>query len=119
MLHIMKPESKAQKRANARNQLFRQIHGYSLTAFLRRAVNEQAITAEEYTIIIDIEDKLKYLKDKQFENSKILGFNPRRRCCLCNGIGRWYNHVTKCYYCNKCKSRYNDETNFININPNG
>lgn len=116
---MMKDESKAQKRANARNQLFRQIHGFSLTAFTYRAVRENAITAEEYTIIKDIESKLKYLKDKQFENSKTLGFNPHRRCCLCNGIGRWYNNETKRYYCNKCKDKYNDETNFISINPNG
>ena len=43
----MKMLTQAQKRANARNQLFRQIHGYNLIPFINRAVAENAITEDE------------------------------------------------------------------------
>lgn len=89
----MKEESKAQRRANARNQLFRQIHGFSLTAFLIRAVRENAITNKEYIAINSIMNSIEHLKRHKFENSKILGFNPRRRCHLCNGIEIGRAHV--------------------------
>ena len=39
--------TKAQRKANARNQLFRQIHGYSLVPFISRAIREDAITPSE------------------------------------------------------------------------
>ena len=37
----------AQKRANARNQLFRQIHGYGIKRFVDFAIRENAITTFE------------------------------------------------------------------------
>ena len=44
--------TKAQRKANARNQLFRQIHGYSLVPFISRAIRENAITPSELDITI-------------------------------------------------------------------
>ena len=95
----------AQKKANARNQLFRQIHGYSLTPFINKAVQENAITIYEEAILRNIEDLRKKLISKQFEGSKEVGLNPRRRCQCCNGIARWqivmFDKLG--YYCNKHK----------------
>lgn len=97
--------TKAQKKANARNQLFRQIHGYSLTPFIDRASTEKAITPYEEAILRNIEDLRKKLISKQFEGSKEVGLNPRRRCSCCNGIARWqiamFGELR--YYCNKHK----------------
>lgn len=101
----MKVLTPAQKKANARNQLFRQIHGYSLTPFINRAVQENAITIYEEAILRNIEDLRKKLIIKQFEGSKEVGLNPRRRCKCCNGIARWqivmFDKLG--YYCNKHK----------------
>ena len=123
--------TKAQKKANARNQLFRQIHGYSLTPFINRAVQENAITIYEEAILRNIEDLRKNLISKQFEGSKEVGLNPRRRCNRCNGIARWKITILgqEQYCCNKHKEQverdnkqnYNGEwmvTNIRSINPN-
>ena len=81
--------TKAQRKANARNQLFRQIHGYSLVPFISRAIRENAITPSELDALNEIGDKLEYLKANQFANSKEVGLHPRRRCSCCNSIARW------------------------------
>ncbi|AXF52185.1 MAG: hypothetical protein [crAssphage sp. isolate ctcc615] len=78
----------AQIKANARNQLFRQIHGYSLTPFINRAIKEGAITEKEIDVLNEINMKLEFLKTHQFDNSKTVGLTPRRRCHYCNGIAR-------------------------------
>lgn len=97
--------TKAQRKANARNQLFRQIHGYFLTPFINRAIQENAITIYEEAILRNIEDLRKNLISKQFEGSKEVGLNPRRRCNCCNGIARWQINMfgRLRYYCNKHK----------------
>ena len=103
----MKVLTPAQKKANARNQLFRQIHGYSLIPFINRAVQENAITIYEETILRNIEDLRKNLISKQFEGSKEVGLNPRRRCSYCNNIAHYKATIIgKHYYlCNKHKEQ--------------
>lgn len=97
----------AQKRANARNQLFRQIHGYNLTPFINRAIAENAITEDEQIVLQEIKDRLTFLKGMQFENSKKVGLNARRRCKCCNGIARWKITILgqEQYRCNKHKEQ--------------
>lgn len=97
--------TKAQKKANARNQLFRQIHGYSLASFIDRASTENAITSQEEVALRTIEELRRKLINNQFEGSKELGLNPRRRCSCCNGIARWQIAMfgKLGYYCNKHK----------------
>lgn len=99
--------TKAQKKANARNQLFRQIHGYSLVPFISRAIREDAITPSELNTLNEIGDKLEYLKANQFANSKNVGLHPRRRCKCCNGIARWKITILgqEQYCCNKHKEQ--------------
>lgn len=101
--------TKAQRKANARNQLFRQIHGYSLVPFISRAIREDAITTSELDALNEIGDKLEYLKANQFANSKNVGLHPRRRCSCCNGIARWklamFDESEK-FLCNKHKEEY-------------
>lgn len=63
-------QSKAQKRANARNHLFRQIYGYNLGSFISKAKTESAITAEEIECLDKIQDILSSLKQKYFDNYK-------------------------------------------------
>lgn len=101
----MKVLTPAQKKANARNQLFRQIHGYSLTPFINKAVQENAITIYEEAILRNIEDLRKKLISKQFEGSKEVGLNPRRRCSYCNNIAHYRATIigTDYYLCNKHK----------------
>ena len=123
--------TKAQRKANARNQLFRQIHGYSLVPFISRAIREDAITPSELDALNEIGDKLEYLKANQFANSKNVGLHPRRRCKCCNGIARWKITILgqEQYCCNKHKeqverdNKQNDNgewmvTNIHPINPN-
>lgn len=83
-----KKQTKAQKRANARNLLFRQIYGCSLGSFMSRARFENAITVEEIECLDKIRDILSSLKQKYFENSKKLGLHPRRRC-FCGNVAKW------------------------------
>lgn len=82
-------QSKAQKRANARNLLFRQIYGYNLGPFINRAKAENAITSEEMECLYKIQDILSSLKQKHFDSSKELGLHPRRRC-FCGNVAKWY-----------------------------
>ena len=123
--------TKAQRKANARNQLFRQIHGYSLVPFISKAIRENAITPSELNAINEIGDKLEYLKANQFVNSKNVGLHPRRRCSCCNGIAHWTAIVCgkKKYLCNKHKAEYERDnkqnyegewivTNIRSIDPN-
>lgn len=123
--------TKAQRKANARNQLFRQIHRYSLVPFISRAIREDAITPSELDALNEIGDKLEYLKANQFANSKNVGLHPRRRCKCCNGIARWKITILgqEQYCCNKHKeqverdNKQNDKgermvTNIRAINPN-
>ena len=100
--------TKAQRKANARNQLFRQIHGYSLVPFISRAKRENAITYYEEALLLNIEEYRKKLIEHQFNNSKEVGLHPRRRCSCCNGIARWTAIVCgeKKYLCNKHKAEY-------------
>lgn len=119
--------TKAQRKANARNQLFRQIHGYSLVPFISRAIREDAITSSELDALNEIGDKLEYLKANQFANSKNVGLHPRRRCKCCNGIARWKITILgqEQYYCNKHKEQverdnkqnYKGEWMVTNIHP--
>ena len=123
--------TKAQRKANARNQLFRQIHGYSLVPFISRAIRENAITPSELNALNEIGDKLEYLKANQFANCKNVGLHPRRRCKYCNGIARWKITILgqEQYCCNKHKeqaerdNKQNDKdewmvTNIHPIDPN-
>lgn len=119
--------TKAQRKANARNQLFRQIHGYSLVPFISRAIREDAITPSELDALNEIGDKLEYLKANQFANSKNVGLHPRRRCKCCNGIARWKITILgqEQYCCNKHKKQaerdnkqnYKGEWMVTNIHP--
>lgn len=119
--------TKAQRKANARNQLFRQIHGYSLVPFISRAIREDAITTSELNVLNEIGDKLEYLKANQFANSKNVGLHPRRRCKCCNGIARWKITILgqEQYCCNKHKKQaerdnkqnYKGEWMVTNIHP--
>ena len=119
--------TKAQRKANARNQLFRQIHGYSLVPFISRAIREDAITPSELDALNEIGDKLEYLKANQFANSKNVGLHPHRRCKCCNGIARWKITILgqEQYCCNKHKEQaerdnkqnYKGEWMVTNIHP--
>ena len=123
--------TKAQRKANARNQLFRQIHGYSLVPFISRAIREDAITPSELDALNEIGEKLEYLKANQFANSKNVGLHPRRRCKCCSSIARWKITILgqEQYCCNKHKeqverdNKQNDNgewmvTNIRPIDPN-
>lgn len=103
----MKVLTPAQKKANARNQLFRQIHGYSLTPFINRAIQENAITIYEEAILHNIENLRKKLISKQFGGSKEVGLNPRRRCSYCNNIAHYKATIIGKYHylCNKHKEQ--------------
>lgn len=109
--------TQSQKRANARNQLFRQIHGYSIKRFIDIATRENAITENEREWLNDITIALTVLKEHQFENSKELGLNPRRRCAYCNNIAHYKAIVfgTEEYLCNKRKEQA-EKDNKQNIN---
>lgn len=124
--------TKAQRKANARNQLFRQIHGYSLMPFISRAKRENAITYYEEALLLNIEEYRKKLIEHQFDNSKEVGLHPRRRCSCCNGIARWkltmFDESEK-FLCNKHKEEYKRDnkqnidgdwmiTSIIPIDPN-
>lgn len=119
--------TKAQRKANARNQLFRQIHGYSLVPFINRSIREDAITPSELDALNEIGDKLEYLKANQFANSKNVGLHPRRRCKCCNSIARWKITILgqEQYCCNKHKEQaerdnkqnYKGEWMVTNIHP--
>nr|DAG97095.1 MAG TPA: hypothetical protein [Crassvirales sp.] len=115
-------QSKKQKRANARNQLFRQIYGYNLGACISRARIENAITDEEIEYLDIIQDILSSLKQKYFDNSKKLGLHPRRRC-YCGDTAKWcctdIFGNTK-YLCSKHKEilgKYEYLANCKSINP--
>lgn len=107
----------AQKRANARNQLFRQIHGGSLSAFICRAVRENAITNYEHATLLAIEELRDKLISKQFEGSKEVGLNPRRRCSYCNNIAHYRATIIGKYHylCNSHKEQA-ERDNKQNIN---
>ncbi len=121
-LMMQKKKSEAQKKANARNQLFRQIHGYSLTSFVNKAREVNAITSTEDAILTVIEYNIKYLKEMQFDNSKKLNMHPRRRC-FCNGIAKWAcvdKTGNKRLLCNKHKKQWEEDeslVSFKHINP--
>lgn len=121
----------AQKKANARNQLFRQIHGYSLMPFIARAKRENAITIIEECALIAIEEYRQKLIANQFKGSVEVGLNPCRRCSCCNNIARWRITIfgEERLYCNKHKesiardNKQNDKvewmvTSVLPINPN-
>ena len=118
----MKELTKAQLKANVRNQLFRQIHGYSLKPFIDRALKEEAITNDELTRLDIILKELYNLKVNQFEGSKKVGLNPKRRCAYCNNIAR-YRTCSHTYLCNKhkrlfCKDGSIDDSIIYKIDPN-
>ena len=113
----LKPLTEAQKKANARNQLYRQIHGGSLSAFITRAVKENAITNYEHATLLAIEELRDKLISKQFEGSKEVGLNPRRRCSYCNNIAHYKATIIGKYHylCNKHKEQV-EQNNRQNIN---
>lgn len=116
---MMQKKSEAQKKANARNQLFRQIHGYSLTSFVNRAREVNAITSTEDTILTVIEYNIKFLKEMQFDNSKKLNLHPRRRC-FCNGIAKWAcvdKTGNKRLLCNKHKKQWEEDGSLVSFKP--
>lgn len=106
-----------QKRANARNQLFRQIHGYNLDRFVDTAIRENALTGVERILLERIRTELNTLKEHQFENSKAVGLNPRRRCSYCNNIAHYRATIigTEHYLCNTHKKEI-ERDNKRNIN---
>ena len=109
----MKELTKAQLKANARNQLFRQIHGYSLKPFIDKALKEEAKTDNELSSLNKILEELDNLKIHQFEGSKKVGLNPKRRCAYCNNIARYrtyfVNNANCTYLCNKHKRLFYEE----------
>lgn len=119
-----------QRKANARNQLFRQIHGGSLNKFIQYAIRENAITSYEHALLLNIEEYRKKLIDGKFENTKNVGLTPCRRCSFCKNIARYKADIfgQEHYLCNKHKKQadednkqnYNGDwmvTNIIKINP--
>lgn len=118
----MKKQTKAQKRANARNFLFRQIYGCSFGSFMSRARLENAITPEEIEYLDIIRDMLSSLKQKYFDNSKKLGLHPRRRC-FCGNVAKW-SYVDSFgnteYLCDKHKEVWEKDESLVSckrINP--
>lgn len=109
----MKELTKAQLKANARNQLFRQIHGYALRPFIDKAVRAKAITDTELSSLNKILEELDNLKVNQFEGSKEVGLNPKRRCTYCNNIARYrtcfVNNTNYTYLCNKHKRLFYED----------
>lgn len=123
----MKKLTKAQIRAAARNQLFRQIHGYCLKPFIDRALKEKVITKDEIASLNIILEELDNLKVNQFEGSKKVGLNPKRRCSYCKNIAHWgcyfNNSANYHYFCNKhkiefCKEIQDNGLYITKINPN-
>lgn len=123
----------AQLRADARNTLFRQLHGCGIEHYGNIAAKYDAITSEEAKLLLTISSCINKLKEQQFDNSKELGFYPRRRCAYCKNVARWkrtnltFGIITP-YVCSKHKHAiecdelehgYSDEdkTKFIEINP--
>ena len=108
----IKELTKAQLKANARNQLFRQIHGFNLRRFAVEAAKHNALASWEKLVLREILNKLEYLKSFQFDGSKEVGLNPRRRCPICNGIARWKVITVlgdEKHLCNKHKQEYEEE----------
>lgn len=107
----------AQRKANARNQLFRQIHGYNIKRFIDAAIKENAITENEKEWLDDIIIALTVLKEHKFQNAKELGLNPRRRCAYCNNIAHYKATIfgTEEYICNRHKEQA-ERDNKQNIN---
>lgn len=119
----MKKLTQAQKKANARSQLFRQIHGFSIDNFLRIAIAENAVTSNEINNIYSIINILKYLKTHQFEGAKKVGLHPRRRCACCKNVAYWKATILNIPYflCNKHKEIFENEPDapkdITSINP--
>lgn len=118
----LKKQTKAQKRANARNLLFRQIYGCNFGSFISKARFENAITPEEIGDLALIQDILSSLKQKYFDNSKKLGLHPRRRC-FCGNVAKWRSvdifGNTK-YLCDKHKEAWEKDESLVSckrINP--
>ena len=108
----LQKQTEAQKRANARNLLFRQIYGYNLGYFINKAKAEDVITAEKIECLDKIQDILSSLKQKYFDNSKKLGLHPRRRC-FCGNTARWrcidiLDNVK--YLCNEHKAEWEKDS---------
>lgn len=121
----------AQRKANARNQLFRQIYGCNLRRFIDAAVREGAITIYENALLENIEAYLKNLKDNRFKNTKEVGLNASRRCAHCKCVAHYTAKILDdtIYLCNKHKLEYERDnhkdsygnyivTEFKEINPN-
>lgn len=115
---LKNPETltQAQRKDNARNQLFYKIHGNSLMSFISKAIKEKAITKNEYTTLLTIEELRIKLISNQFEGSKEVGLNPCRRCSYCNNIAHYKATIigTKHYLCNKHKEQV-EKDNMQNI----
>lgn len=109
----------AQKRGYARSALFRQLHGFNLTRFIRDAEHHNAITDGESRLLKQIDARIKHLINYKFENAKLLGLHPRRRCShpLCKNIAHWRVTIDDEDYllCNKHKKEYEQGYNYPNF----
>lgn len=92
-----------QRKANARNALFRHIHGFNLNLFICKPMRERAITIEELKHINEIDKHLQALKDNQFKGSKEVGLNPKRRCSFCKRVAKYKAVIwdNLWYFCDK------------------
>lgn len=95
----------AQRKANARNQLFRQLHGSSIKRFIDAAIREQAISGYEYDYLKKLERIRTNIISQQFEGAKAIGLHPKRRCKWCGKVAHWKVDFDGDIYniCNKCK----------------
>lgn len=125
-----KPKSELKFKADARNQLFWKIKGLGLTRFIETAVRYNALTLEEREKFEKILELVNSLINNQFNNTKIVGLNAKRRCTYCKNVAHFKienNYGTK-YLCNEHKKLLEHDIdqftgrpvkyNIITINPN-
>ncbi len=89
-----KPKSELKFKADARNQLFWKIRGLGLKRFIETAIRYNALTLEEREKFEKILELTNSLIDNQFNNTKIIGLNAKRRCTYCKNVAHF---KTNCF----------------------
>lgn len=101
---IMKSPTKKQIQVRIRQSLFWYLKGINLSRFINRGAIYNSFTTEEIELVNDIENKIKLLKSAQFNSSKLLGLNPKRRCnCGKTAKYKAIVYFTPRYICETCK----------------
>ena len=115
----------AQLKANARNNLLRQISNGNLQNAVNNAYKNNVLTETERAMFATIFKRLNIIKDNWFESTKKVGLHPKRRCSICNKIAKYkaikFDNQSNFY----CADHFNTEecdskfyVKYETINPN-